>query len=406
MIDPEDRFWADGQCYFGSSDNPKTEFQCHVWDWDQLRVVKIKGTAKLFKEDEDIELGVFAPLADYLSPEVRSITVNDDGLLIAVSNDLEEDDAPYVAYPAFALCESLSHCTKVQHSELQEVDRLGPFVDHVSYNDECGTPHKAVFKYNVMDKPLRLQMAWDEINILSLLPPHPNILPLDHIVVEGDESRVLGFTTRYIPGGTLANPKITFRFEWLRQLTQVVDYLNVELGIMHQDIAPRNLLIDDETDKILLFDFDRAASGKKNLSDGRDDVTAVAFTLYQLITNDKSFSQILHWDRTVDMVQNISEWPTHRPLDAEVSEFRNFLNEWIATRSDGDMERYLNAPCRFTWPDRPELPEYNVPFQLGTFEDGKPYMTTGPRCRRTAMKLGQYCFRWERPPQIRLSKAE
>ncbi|KAJ5691301.1 hypothetical protein N7488_012036 [Penicillium malachiteum] len=149
---------------------------------------------------------------------------------------------------------------------------------------------------------------------------------------------------------------------------------------MHQDIAPRNLLIDDETDKILLFAFDRAASGKKNLSDGRDDVTAVAFTLYQLITGHKSFSYISHWNRTIDMAQNISQWPSHRPLDAEVSEFRKFLNAWIATRSDRDMERYLNAPHRLIWPDQPELPEYNVSFQLGTFEDGELYMTTGPRC--------------------------
>ncbi|KAJ6036236.1 hypothetical protein N7540_000515 [Penicillium herquei] len=405
MIDPKERFWADGQSYFGSSDNPQTEFQCDVWDWDQLRMVKIKGTAKLFKEDEDIELSVFAPFADYLSPEVRSITVDDDGLLFGVSRDPEDDNTPYVAYPPLAICDTLSHSQKIQYSELKELDRLSPFVDLVSYKDECGTPHQAVFKFNVMDKPFKLQIAWDEINILSLLPPHPNLLLLDRIVVEGEESRVLGFTTRYIPGDTLDNPKIPFRFEWLQQLTQVVDFLNLELGIMHQDIAPRNLLIDGEAENILLFDFDRAASGKKNLSDGRDDVTAVAFTLYELITNDESFSRIPHWDRTMDMVQNISEWPSHRPLDAEVSKFRKFLNEWIETRSEGGMEQYFNAPRRFTWPDRPEASEYSVPFQLGTFTDGKPYMTTGPRSRMTAMKLGQYCFRWERSPQSR-SKAE
>ncbi|KAJ5714110.1 uncharacterized protein N7483_011291 [Penicillium malachiteum] len=355
-------------------------------------MVKIKGTAKLFKEDQDIELSIFAPFADYLSPEVRSITVDDDGLLIGVSTDSGEDNSPYVAYPPLAICDTLSYCRKIQKSELQELDRLGPFVDLVSYKDEGGTPHKVVFKFNVMDKPLRLQMAWDEINILSLLPPHPNILPFDRIVVEGEESRVLGFTTRYIPGQTLDNPKIPFRFEWLQQLTQVVDFLNLELGIMHQDIAPRNLLIDAETEKILLFDFDRAASGKKNLSNGPDDVTAVAFTLYKLITNHESFSHIPHWDRTIHRVQNISEWPSHRPLDAKVAKFRNFLNEWIETRSDGDMKRYLNAPRRFTWPDRPEASEYSVPFQLGTFTDGKPYMTTGPRSRRTAMKLGSIAF--------------
>ena len=74
---------------------------------------------------------------------------------------------------------------------------------------------------------------------------------------------MIGFTMKYIPGGTLVNPKVPFRFEWMQQLIQLVDFLNLELGIMHQDIAPRNLLIDPDTHKILLFDFDWAACGKK-----------------------------------------------------------------------------------------------------------------------------------------------
>ncbi|CAG8065458.1 unnamed protein product [Penicillium salamii] len=91
----------------------------------------------------------------------------------------------------------------------------------------------------------------------------------------------------------------------------------------------------------------RATSGKQRLYDGRDDVTSVAFTLYQLITNDTSFSDIPHWDRNIKMVQSIPEWTSHRELDSEVSKIRSFLSEWIATRrsdGDGDMERYLNAP--------------------------------------------------------------
>ena len=53
------------------------------------------------------------------------------------------------------------------------------------------------------------------------------------------ESRVVGFTTKYIPGGTLENPKVPFQIDWIKQLTQLVDYFNLELGIMHQDSAPR-----------------------------------------------------------------------------------------------------------------------------------------------------------------------
>ncbi|EKV09908.1 hypothetical protein PDIG_27960 [Penicillium digitatum PHI26] len=329
-------------------------------------MIKIKGTAKLFPPEGDVELSILAPLADYLSPEVRAITVDDDGLLAEVSTDPEEDDTMFMAYPPLSLCESLSNCRTVQYSKLQELDRLGPFVDLVS------------------------------------LPPHPNIVPFDRVVLA--ESRVIGFTTKYIPGETLANPNVPFRFEWLQQLTRLVDFLNLEYGIMHQDIAPRNLLIDHSTSKILLFDFDRAASGDKNLHNGQDDVNSVVFTLYELITNDTSFSGIPHWERNIDMVQSIPAWISYRKLDSEVSKFREYLNEWVATRRsdvDGDMQRYLNAPNRLRLPDLPTAPEYTVPFEMGT-RDGKPVWRTGLRSRNIAMKLGQHCFRWERPPQNRL----
>ncbi|EIT82114.1 kinase-like domain-containing protein [Aspergillus flavus] len=305
---------------------------------DRLRMVKVKGAAKLFPPDEDREIPILAQFADYLSPEVCAVTVDDDGLLAGVSTDPKEDDTPFVAYLPISVVESLGDCRTVQYSKLQEVDRLGPGVGLLSYEDEYGIPHKVAFKFNPLDKPQRLQMAWDELNLLKSLPPHPNIVPFDRIVLEDVESRVIGFTTKYISGGTLDNINVPFRFEWLQQLTQLVDFLNLELGIMHQDIAPRYLLIDPDTHKILLFDFDWAANGKKRLLEGRDDVTAVVFTLYELITNDTQFTSIPHLNRTLDMVQSISEWACSLELDCDVSKFRNFLNDWVATRkSDGDL---------------------------------------------------------------------
>ncbi|KAJ5529410.1 hypothetical protein N7527_002803 [Penicillium freii] len=366
-------------------------------------MVKVKGTAKIFPPDGDVDLSILAPLADYLSPEVRAITVDDDGLLREVSTDPEEEDTMFIAYPPFSLCGSLGDCRTVQYSNLQELDRLGPFVDLTSYEDESGISQKVAFKFNVLCNPLGLQTAWDELNILKSLLPHPNIVLFDRAVLE-EESRVIGFTTKYILGGTLANPNVPFPFEWLQQLTQLVDFLNLDYGIMYQDIAPRNLLIDPSTHKIILFDFDRVAFGEKNLQDGRDDVSSVVFTLYKLIANDTSFSGIPHWERNIYMVQSISEWTSHRELDSEVSKFRKFLDEWVATRRsdvDGDMKRYLNAPNRLTLLDLPTAPEYTVPFEMGT-RDGKPVWRTGRRSRNTAMNLGQYCFRWERSPQSRL----
>ncbi|KAJ5951639.1 uncharacterized protein N7479_010052 [Penicillium vulpinum] len=398
MIKPEDRFYSEGQGYFGPRERPTTETHCNVWHWDQLRLIKVKGTARLFPPDEDIENSILAQFADYLSPEVRAITVDDDGLLTGVSTDPKEDDTFFIGYIPFSLCQSFADCSTIYFSQLQELDRLGPGVDLSAYDGQ-----RVAFKFNPLGMSRRLQMSWKEINMLSKLPPHPNIVPFDRVVLEDVESRVIGFTTKYIPGGTLADadPKMPFRFEWLQQLTQVVDFLNLELGIMHQDIAPRNLLVDPETDKILLFDFDWAANGKDYLLDDRDDVSGVAFTLYEIITNDTHFTSIPHWERTIDMVQTI-EWTCHRELDSDVSKFRKFLNEWIATRTDRAMERYLNAPKRLTWPDLPTPPDYSVPFEMGWTKEGETVWRTGARMRRTALRKGQYCFKWQRPPQSRL----
>ncbi|KAJ8125736.1 hypothetical protein O1611_g7902 [Lasiodiplodia mahajangana] len=340
---------SDGQGYYGPRENPKTEAECNVWDWDRLRMIKIKGTAKLFLPDEDIEVPILARFADYLSPEVRAVTVNDEGLITNISTDLEDDETPFIGYHPFSAVESLHGCRTIQYSKLQELDRLGPGVDLSLYYDEYQIAREVAFKFNTIGKPLRLQMAWDELHLCKSLPQHPNIVPFDRVVLDDIESRVIGFTTKYIPGGTFDNPDRPFKFEYLQQLTEVVDFLNLDLG------------------KLLLFDFNWAAHGEEGLRDGRDDTMGVAFTLYELITGDGQFSDIPHWDRNIDMVQGIQEWPRKRELDSDVSTFRNFLNEWVATRTgSNDMQRYLNAPHKLTWPDLPDPPDYAVPF-----EDGK-----------------------------------
>ncbi|PTU21950.1 hypothetical protein P175DRAFT_0531491 [Aspergillus ochraceoroseus IBT 24754] len=83
---PQERFSSEGQRYFGPRENPLTETHCNVWDWDRLRMVKVKGTAKLFPPDEDKEVPILAQFADYLSPEARAVTVDDDGLLMHEEN--------------------------------------------------------------------------------------------------------------------------------------------------------------------------------------------------------------------------------------------------------------------------------------------------------------------------------
>lgn len=118
MLKPSERFFSEGQCYFGPREYPRTETHCNVWDWDRLRMVKVKGTAKLFKPGEDVEIKVFAQFADYLSPAVHAITVDDNGLLTGVSTDLEEDETLFLAYLPFSMAKSLRYCPIIQYSKL------------------------------------------------------------------------------------------------------------------------------------------------------------------------------------------------------------------------------------------------------------------------------------------------
>jgi hypothetical protein len=132
---------------------------------------------------------------------------------------------------------------------------------------------------------------------------------------------------------------------------------------MHQDIASRNLLIDSYTQKIVLFDFDRAVSGNKQLYDGRDDVTSVVFTLYELITNDQSFSDIPDSFRNLILKSKFGARYLRMDFESRARlrgvKIPQVSNEWVITRtSDGDIERYLNAPYRFAWPDLPAAPDY------------------------------------------------
>lgn len=186
-------------------------------------MIKDQGHRQTVSAREDKECLFLAKFADYLSPEVLVVIVNDDGLLTGVSTDSNEDDSLFVAYIPFSMIKSLPDCSRADcctifYSKFEELDPLGPGVDLLSYKGESGTPQKVTFKFNVIKRPICLQMAWDEVNILKNLPPHLNTEPFDCVILEDVESQMIGFTTKYIPGGILANStnlKVPFRFEWL-----------------------------------------------------------------------------------------------------------------------------------------------------------------------------------------------
>ncbi|KAK3386640.1 hypothetical protein B0H63DRAFT_493371 [Podospora didyma] len=179
MIDDDSRYFClSGDIPFGWPS------PWHVIDWDQRRVV-----------------------SDPLSHV---------GDIISTYTDAENDQ---------------TYCT-VRRDELEELERLGPDVDLVAYPPCLGGSAKkvrprcrfldylVVFKYYFLWQ--YAYMSWKEMNLCMHLPRHPNIVPLDRIVMDELEGRVVGFTNDY--------------------LIKVVDDLNLGYGIAHQDIAPRNPL--------------------------------------------------------------------------------------------------------------------------------------------------------------------
>lgn len=300
----------------------------------------------------------------------------------------------------------------VLRSELRELDRLGPNVDLVSHQNR-----EAVFKYYLHSQ--FLDTRWDEMNLWMRLSAHPNIVPFDRIVVEqldGSQDHIVGFTTLYIPGGTLdaidENPGDcrTFKLQWLLQLTSLVDDLNYKYGIQHQDIAPRNLLVDEVKDNIMLFDFNfsaRIGAPARKMAtryfEDRDDIKGVIFTLYEMITRDDHFRSVPHWDQDASRVLNMEKWVQHPDvrLDEPVATFRAELDAWVLRRKDrGSLKIFTEASEYIDWPDLPEPTRRESYASDGADSELEP--ETYP-CwaigRRHARERNLEVIEWQRPAQ-------
>jgi len=241
------------------------------------------------------------------------------------------------------------------------------------------------------------------------LPRHPNIVPFDRIVVDELEGRVVGFTNNYIPGSNLEeNTSRVFRLKWLQQLIKVVDDLNLRYGIAHQDIAPRNLVVDESTDSIMLFDFNFAARINPSVAsqesewylEDRNDVKGVLFTIYEIITRDSRLRSTPHEDQSLEELG--LEWVKHPEvkLDHPVVSYQLMLQEWQERRARNlNTGHFGDFPEAIQWPSRPDPPQ-----KIITLQDmqGQPCQITSAEWferRHDVRDRGGKVLNWERPPQ-------
>jgi hypothetical protein len=146
-----------------------------------------------------------------------AILVDGEGNLTFV-NEHELDENKSTWYPLLDEYQLPEGAVKtVLRSELTELDRLSVHVDLVSYPGM----EKCVFKYTHHYKGCG--STYQEFQIQARLPRHPNILPLDRLVLdELSGKRVVGFTTPYIAGGDLyTNKDRPFKLKYLKQLMEV-----------------------------------------------------------------------------------------------------------------------------------------------------------------------------------------
>ena len=245
MIRPEERVWTGGGNLLRGG-----PYTWYITDFDQRRhfsvaycppepVQDVEGT-------EEICLAKLRMYIDNPGADVLGFRFSDPDRPITLSTDEEDDVTWYVNCHPLSALELVFPVKTIGYGSLTELDRMGPQVDLVEYQAAPAVDGvastKAAFKYWFTANGMFRK--WYELQCWSRLPrDHPHIVPFDAVVLDDVRGGVVGFSSLYIPGGTLKDNNATkrpFRLVWLQQLLSAVDDLNYRYGIMHQDLATQS----------------------------------------------------------------------------------------------------------------------------------------------------------------------
>ena len=117
----------------------------------------------------------------------------------------------------------------------------------------------------------RLAAMYREINILMVIPPHPNIIgtPVGLVTVpRADGPVVCGFLSPFHPGGTIAcalnpsspdsePPSLARRIRWANQMVSAIHHLHRVANTYHGDIKLDNVVLSTDDDAVFI-DFEQA----------------------------------------------------------------------------------------------------------------------------------------------------
>ena len=219
-------------------------------------------------------------------------------------------------------------------------------------------------KFNIATDPQQVEEFLHEARAAAKLD-HPNIIPV--FDVGSDESCPCFMVSKLIDGFDLdvrmqtQTLSMNKSVEIVAAVAEALHYAHKQ-GMVHRDIKPGNLLIDNETDRPTIGDFGlvlheqevgkgatlagtpsymspEQARGEAHRVDGRADIFSLGVVLYLLLTGRRPFNGTTQ-DEVLDQVRNLDPRPM-RSIDEKIpKELERICTKSMAKRA---ADRYSVA---------------------------------------------------------------